>query len=281
MKKIFVLIIFSFAFVFLMAQNQRFVYEYYFKMDSLNRHLVNKEIMNLDITKDGSQFYSALLLSRDSLFHAEFEKGRATNSMTIDMRKVKKSKVNFRVSKIYPSYESTFHTILNAENVALKEVSKMNWEILPEISVIKGFKVQKATTNFGGRKWIAWFTNEVQIQDGPYKFCNLPGLILNVEDEKSDHVFKFIGNHKIIETKELSDIKRTQIFVTKEKFNQLWNEYKNDPAKNIKMIHNRSDMADTLFSDANGNPLTKQDLIRNKEEGMKKTLKHFNNFIEV
>lgn len=33
---------------------------------------------------------------------------------------------------------------------------------------------QKATCDFAGRKWIAWFTTEIPIQDGPYKFYGLP-----------------------------------------------------------------------------------------------------------
>lgn len=54
----------------LLSQNQRFVYEYSFKMDTLNKDKAEKEIMNLDITKEGSYFYSALLITRDSLVNA-------------------------------------------------------------------------------------------------------------------------------------------------------------------------------------------------------------------
>lgn len=42
-----------------------------------------------------------------------------------------------------------------------------------------------------------------------------------------------------------------EIFVTNEKFSQLWNKYKKDPAKNIKIMHNSSEMSDTLFSGPN------------------------------
>ena len=124
-------------------------------MDSLNKDYIEKEIMNLDITKDGSNFYSALLITRDSLFKAEFEKTKVSQSITIDMRKVKMAKVNFRVSKRYPDLETIYHTSIFATNVALKENKKINWTILPDTKSIEGFKVQKATTTFGGRNWTA------------------------------------------------------------------------------------------------------------------------------
>ncbi|MDV7699361.1 GLPGLI family protein [Chryseobacterium soli] len=280
MRKLSILLIFIFASSLVFAQNQRFIYEYSFKMDSLHKENVEKEIMNLDITKEGSNFYSALLITRDSLFKAEIEKGKASQSVVFDMRKIKRAKVNFRISKSYPNLENIYHTSLNASNVALKENHKINWTIFPETKIIEGFKVQKATTTFGGRNWIAWFTNDIQIQDGPYKFCGLPGLILNIGDEKGDHVFNLIGSKKLNDEPLLMDSKMKEIFLTNEKFNQLWNEYKKDPAKNIKIIHSSSEMSETIFSDANGSPLTKQDLIRRKEQIAAETLKKSNNFIE-
>ncbi|WP_034962997.1 GLPGLI family protein [Chryseobacterium sp. FH1] len=276
-----ILLISLFAFSIILAQNQRFTYEYTFKIDSLNKNSVEKEIMNLDITKDGSNFYSALLITRDSLFKAEFEKSKVSRSMTIDMRKVKMAKVNFRVSKRYPDFETIYHTSIFATNVALKENKKINWTILPDTKSIEGFKVQKATTTFGGRNWTAWFASYIQIQDGPYKFCGLPGLILNIEDDKGDHVFNLVGSQKIDYQPLIIDSKTKETFLTNEKFNQLWNEYKKDPARNIKLIHSSSEMSDTIFSDANGNALSKQDLIKRKEQGAKENFKKVNNFIEV
>ncbi|KMQ59481.1 hypothetical protein ACM46_20545 [Chryseobacterium angstadtii] len=280
MRNLTILLIFIFTSSLLFAQNQRFSYEYSFKIDSLHKENVDKEMMNLDITKEGSNFYSAQLIIRDSLFKAQFEKGKASHTYVFDMRKIKQPKVNFRVSKKYPNLETVYHTSLNATNVALKEEHKMNWTILPETKSIEGFKVQKATTTFGGRNWIAWFTNDIQIQDGPYKFCGLPGLILNVGDDKGDHIFNLVGSKKLNDEPSLMDSDMKEVFLTNERFNKLWNEYKKDPAKNIKTIHSSSEMSDTIFSDADGKPLTKKDLIKGKEKRAEETLKKVNNFIE-
>lgn len=277
-------IIFAFLLLisgFLLSQNQRFVYEYTFKLDTLDKDHVQKDMMNLDITKEGSNFYSALLISRDSLFKAQIEKGKASKFVELDFRKIKQPIVSFRVSKTYPEFETVFHSVINASNLAVKELHKMNWTILPDIKDIKGFKSQKATTKFGGRNWVAWFTDEIQIQDGPYKFHGLPGLILHVEDEGQTHIFTLAGSQNLDQQPLLMDSKIKEIFVTKERLNELWNDYKKDPAKNIKIMHGNSEMSQTLFYDSNtGNPLTKIELIRNKENRAKEFFKRFNNFIE-
>ena len=44
------------------------------------------------------------------------------------------------------------------------------WTIAGDTASISGYNVQKATTHFGGRDWIAWFTPEIPYRDGPYKF---------------------------------------------------------------------------------------------------------------
>lgn len=275
-------LLFSFlAAGFVMAQNQRFVYEYMFKPDSLDKNNSLKEIMNLDVNQDGSVFYSHLLLERDSVWAAQIENGRSKGTIILDASKVKKSQAKFVVAKKYPAFETVFYYPVNAMNLAVESKAKINWEIRPETDTIEGFKVQKAVTTFAGKIWHAWFTNEIQIQDGPYKFCGLPGLILSVEDDKGDHIFRLIGSKKQSKNLIFSPVKGKAIEVTPQKFNQLWNEFKKDPAKNIKLIHGSAAMSDTLFYDSkSGNPLTKQELIKRKEDGDKAYFRKFNNFIE-
>lgn len=261
------------------AQSQRFIYEYNFKPDSLNKQNVLKEIMNLDVNQDGSVFYSQLLLDRDSVMSAQIEKSKGSGTIYLDSRNIKKSAANFDVSKKYPTLETKFRTSFNALDLVVVDDKKIDWIILPETKMIEGYKVQKATANYVGRHWTAWFASDIQLQDGPYKFCGLPGLILSVEDEEGDHNFNIVGIKNQYNRTLRPNSK--EIIVSPKKFNQLWNEYKTDPAKNIKLIHGSSQMADTiLFNSNTGNPMSKQELIKNKEEGDKKYFKYNNNFIE-
>lgn len=55
-----------------------------------------------------------------------------------------------------------------------KFIGKLSHETIQ----ILNFKAQKATAKYGGRKWTAWFCQEIPIPNGPYKFGGLPGLIV-------------------------------------------------------------------------------------------------------
>lgn len=56
------------------------------------------------------------------------------------------------------------------------------WNVSRDIKKIGGYTCYKATTRFRGRDYTAWFTTDIPIQDGPWKFWGLPGLILEVSD---------------------------------------------------------------------------------------------------
>jgi GLPGLI family protein len=60
---------------------------------------------------------------------------------------------------------------------------EIKWNIVEEVKMIKNYTCLKATTEFRGRKYIAWFTPDIPISDGPWKFKGLPGLILSITDE--------------------------------------------------------------------------------------------------
>ena len=74
---------------------------------------------------------------------------------------------------------------------------EMKWKIEKETKNLENYKLQRATTNFGGREWIAWFSSDIPISEGPYKFRGLPGLILFLEDSKQNFVFSFKRNKNL------------------------------------------------------------------------------------
>lgn len=65
-----------------------------------------------------------------------------------------------------------------------------DWVLHSDTARIGGLLCQKATLNFGKRKWVAWFTPEIPIDDGPYKFKGLPGLIIKINDDKNHWNFE-------------------------------------------------------------------------------------------
>ncbi len=51
---------------------------------------------------------------------------------------------------------------------------------------ILGKVCSKATTRFRGRDYVVWYSTEVPVQVGPWKFYGLPGLIMQVEEAKKE-----------------------------------------------------------------------------------------------
>ncbi|TXF75805.1 GLPGLI family protein [Chryseobacterium sp.] len=283
MKKIPLILVLTLFSVMSYSQSQRILYEYTFKLDSTDRGNAEKEMMVLDIGKDGSHFYSYQKFVYDSLVAAELKKSAATMSTHIDLSKMRNtSKIGSRVTKKYPGFETILHTSVGGEPFTIAEQRKMQWNILPETKNIGGFKAQKATTEFGGRKWTGWFTDEIQIQDGPYKFSSLPGLILEVGDEKGDHVFRFAGSSKrsTAAASENEDQEKG-IPITEEKFRQLWNEYLRDPAKKLRQMFSGSDAVLLSVTDASGKQLSQAEIIRGREQMLREKLKKTNNFLEL
>lgn len=64
------------------------------------------------------------------------------------------------------------------------------WQITIDTTTILGYPCQKATAVFRGRSYEAWFSPEIPINDGPWKFFGLPGLILKITD--TGNIFSFV-----------------------------------------------------------------------------------------
>lgn len=105
-----------------------------------------------------------------------------------------------------------------------EETPTFEWVILDDTMSIGGYLAQKATVNYGGRTWDAWFTDELPISDGPYKFLGLPGLILNMTDSKKDYRFSFKSIERLAETVTIKKERKEIITTTKEKLFKIQDE---------------------------------------------------------
>lgn len=70
---------------------------------------------------------------------------------------------------------------------------QIDWEICDSTKVVLGYECIKATTDYHGRKWTAWFSPEIPVQNGPWKLDGLPGLILEAEAEGGQYNFIATG----------------------------------------------------------------------------------------
>lgn len=88
------------------------------------------------------------------------------------------------VSSVYNSY---IENIRNDQKIEQMH----NWQITEETDTILGYACNMATVTYAGRDYNAWFAPEIPINDGPWKFWGLPGLILKVTD--SNELFEWIA----------------------------------------------------------------------------------------
>lgn len=266
------------------AQNQRFIYEYHFVRDTLNKSDVSKELMYLDISKDGSKFYSRDVFVRDSTRIAKYEKEiAATGSMNFTgiATPRKNALVSYKVFKTYPAYKISLQTRNGSDSYKVLDERKIDWKILPEKMKIGEFEAQKAISYFAGRKWMAWFSTELPFQDGPYKFHGLPGLIIKLEDESKTHQYELKAVNKYVATqpRQSKFDDEDPINITQEKYKKLFWELRDDPAKAFKEMMSKGNMGN--MQDGNGSAVSAAAMIKRTENIAKENQAKNNNLIEL
>lgn len=206
------------------AQANRFVYQVTMKPDAENKSDVKTENAYLDISPEKSVFYSENRIKRDSIMQKAFQGGGGRASISRDQMEGLRSSINYSVEKDKANQKIYYKDRIGRDIYSYEEDRPMTWKISSETRKIGEYKVQKAETDFGGRKWTAWFTTDLPYQDGPYKFGGLPGLIVKVEDDKGDYSFDLMKNYKIAEFPTLNQfgntlkVKRTDYLKQQKKF---------------------------------------------------------------
>ena len=258
------------------AQNKRFIYEYKFIPDSTNLEDFKTEMMFLDTTKDGSKYYSYTVFNSDSIMKVDLEKQlAATGSINVKLD-LRKGDVRYSVTKTYPDYKINLHRRLGMDAYNISDERKINWKISSEKEKIGEWNAQKAEADFAGRHWIAWFSTEIPIQDGPYKFRGLPGLIVKIEDKTGSHKMELKAIKNITGNVDINVFEVKEIAVNSKQFQKVLKEYENDPTKGIKQIQ----MGGTSII-LTGKDGTSTKIAKEQEERLKARIKKDNNRIEL
>ncbi|MEJ5051063.1 GLPGLI family protein [Chryseobacterium culicis] len=210
------------------AQTNRFVYQVTMKPDAENKTDIKTENAYLDISPEKSVFYSENRIKRDSIMQKAFQGGGGRGSINRDQMEGLRTNINYSVEKDKTNQKTYFKDRIGRDLYSYEEDRPLNWKIESETRKIGEYKVQKAETDFGGRKWTAWFTTDLPYQDGPYKFGGLPGLIVKVEDDKGDYSFDLMKNYKIAEFPTLNQFGNT-LKVKRGDYLKQQQKFKTDP----------------------------------------------------
>jgi GLPGLI family protein len=169
------------------AQTYRFIYELQYKSDSTSDHL-DKINLVLDVNPKDVKFYEYDYLKADSINRVnknyEYVYGGRFES----------------IKRQRDSFKNQNYELIGEGMYSYPTEDKMKWNLSNETKQFGEYTLQKATTHFGGRDWTAWFTKDINMSEGPYKFYGLPGMILQLQDSKSSFIFTLIKSKNLKET---------------------------------------------------------------------------------
>lgn len=157
--------------------------------------LKGDDVMRLDIGERSSHFYSALFARQEVIRDSMNRRGSISLTMFDKATAGLGAGQMYDVFKNFPSQGRLTYT----EQVIMdhfkheEDMPQMDWTMLEGDTLIAGYKCNKAKGKLRGREWTAWFTPDIPVQDGPWKLCVLPGLILWATDTSGIFSFRCIG----------------------------------------------------------------------------------------
>ena len=268
MKKLLFLLLGTFI---CFSQSNRFVYDVVYKKDSTSNNLI-KENFNLDISKDDLTYYNRIYYINDSIFTAKGVYGGFKGYRLS----------SFIIKAINDNSYQNYEYIGDVNFYKISEKTEQNWKISDSTKTFGGYQVQKAVTRFGGRNWVAWFSKDIPIPYGPYKFNGLPGLIMELYDAKKDYHFKVIKSEKIQDSYKRVSLENSisrAIPVNQAKLDKLKLELYDSPFKYI--LNGRLVLTEGKKLELEDGTILTKEQLKPAEANERKKIKSFNNPIEL
>lgn len=155
---------------------------------------INSQMILL-VNKDESKFFNVLNEQVDSMMMTP--EGRMSYGQMIQAAMAKKDVSNLPIKKepmyVLKSRENSITSVYDLVGADYwfydEPLVAQEWEISDSSKTLFGYECIKATCDYRGRHWTAWFTPEIPIKDGPWKLSGLPGLILIAEDASGQYSF--------------------------------------------------------------------------------------------
>lgn len=214
------------------AQSSQFAFFYEAKMqsDSTNKELKSEDLLVLWHSGSYSVFQSYYKYEQDNYQKDFLEKAESSGNFDPEefmkgRRALRQPRLGIIVHKDLNKKEMVYQDSYFFANYFFQDqLWEIPWKISKETKMILGKKCTKATASVVGREWVAWFTEEIPISDGPHIFHGLPGLIMELYD--TNDYFHFIlveiENREVDMSKigfdNLIKTTRSKLFETKRKY---------------------------------------------------------------
>jgi GLPGLI family protein len=207
-------------------------YRLTYQIDSTNS-AKRSEILYLLLGKTLSKFQSRGEQAFDSI--VTVNEGKSSNQVdaaisTSQLISLAHSRFRYAIYKIAASRKVYYYDRITSTGYRYEEpAGSLNWTITPATATVAGYACLRATASYGGRQWEAWFTREVPVSEGPYKFYGLPGLIVKVSDTRQHYVFELAKLTKPATERLITLPKKTPITTDRATFRRALAAYNADP----------------------------------------------------
>lgn len=198
----------------------KITYELTAKLDSTDAEFVKTEKMHL-LVGDKLSSFSSRAMSVDKTLKIRGNSGHTSRTALTEFRYIIIKDREDR--KLYYT-----QSIVQDHFYYEEKLSDTIWEIGGETKQYEKYMCQKATTTWRGRSYTAWFTEQIPISEGPYKFSGLPGLIVEIYDDEKDYHFKLTSFEKLSSPLEFKMRFKDFIEMTKEELRQQYLLYARD-----------------------------------------------------
>lgn len=186
----------------------------------------------LQIGETAQRYIDHGTLLADSIFDNGVKTGKAPEEFVPGYHKASKSSVMdshilFLQSEGKMEY---FDRIVADHFTYVDSIPQQQWELVAGDSIIAGYTCHRAQTRYRGRDYTAWYTEEIPLSYGPYKFRGLPGLITCIYDKDRDHVFTLQGFERAPLGEVIYRKKKSYFKTTRERLQQAIRSYMANPS---------------------------------------------------
>ena len=165
-----------------------FMYDYRYLKDTTDVTSESTDRMILQVGYGVSKFSSYRTMQIDSLLRVS----------TADQIEANPTRYiggeTYSIYKNYPTGKFTMTDKIATDWFLVEElVPEQQWTLTDETKEILGYQCKSAKCSFRGREYTAYYTDEIPVADGPWKFGGLPGFIMEVRDADNHYSFTCVG----------------------------------------------------------------------------------------
>ena len=162
--------------------------------DENGKYVYGQDDMRLEVGEMVSYFYSPTKRAYDDGLLKLVKPGDVAKS-NVSKSNVSRGNITMNFFRNYPKGKTTYIDKVLSEKFRIEEsMEQPKWEIVADSTKkILNYDCQMARTTFKGRQWTAWFTADIPLDNGPWKLCGLPGLILRASDAQQQYIFDCVG----------------------------------------------------------------------------------------